>query len=85
MPDMGGGMFDEDFGDMEEAPDLGGDAQSEDASVLSEYVNGKKSPVKDMVNKTKMLTESFNNILKNLDTEINSIGSAPNENTVITD
>lgn len=85
MPDMGGGMFDEDFGDMEEAPDLGGDAQSEDASVLSEYVNGKKSPVKDMVDKTKMLTESFNNILKNLDTEINSIGSAPNENTVITD
>ena len=85
MPDMGGGMFDEDFGDMEEAPDLGGDAQSEDASVLSEYVNGKKSPVKDMVDKTKMLTESFNNILKNLDTEINSIGSATNENTVITD
>lgn len=85
MPDMGGGMFDEDFGDMEEAPDLGGDAQSEDASVLSEYVNGKKSPVKDMVDKTKMLTESFNNILKNLDTEINSIGSAQNENTVITD
>ena len=85
MPDMGGGMFDEDFGDIEEAPDLGGDAQSEDASVLSEYVNGKKSPVKDMVDKTKMLTESFNNILKNLDTEINSIGSAQNENTVITD
>lgn len=85
MPDMGGGMFDEDFGDMEEEPDLGGDAQSEDASVLSEYVNGKKSPVKDMVDKTKMLTESFNNILKNLDTEINSIGSAQNENTVITD
>ena len=85
MPDMGGGMFDEDFGDMEEAPDLGGDAQSEDATVLSEYVNGKKSPVKDMVDKTKMLTESFNNILKNLDTEINSIGSAQNENTVITD